>query len=266
MSLERARNLQRRLGWVDRVRPMVVGAFLADLLAPERRTIIENASGLRYFVDPLSNLGRTLVLDSRMEAETEQILREYLFAGASFLDVGANEGYFTAMGAMIVGPTGYVAAVEPQSRLCEIIEINLGLNGVRGNIFKGALGGSKGEQAELHLSPALNTGASSLTMRISFSHRSETVNFVDPELLLSGRSEFALVKVDVEGFEDKVVQSLLLLLQRGQIRVLLLDYHESILQAKGVAPQTIEDALLGAGMVLQSKPEGFNGYRLYRKP
>jgi FkbM family methyltransferase len=263
MSLEQAKETVRRLGWTDRVRPMVIGAFFADLLAPSRRTIVQTDDGLSYFVDPLSQFGRTLVNDGRYELETEQLIREHLAAGDSFLDVGANEGYFSVLAASVVGATGYVAAVEPQSRLSEIIRINLGLNGANGTVFHGALGGTKGERIELFHSPALNTGYSSVLKRPKFTRSSETVMFLDPAELLGGREAFALVKVDVEGFEDGVVRSLLPLLRQRKVKALLLDYHAPILASRGVDPVAIERGVLDAGMKLVGEYEGFGNYRLY---
>jgi FkbM family methyltransferase len=265
MSIERARTLHQRLGWVNCVRPMVVGAFFADLLAPERRTIVETDAGAKYFIDPLSNFGKSLIEDGRYEPETEHVLRDLLAEHDSFLDVGANEGYFSVFAASIVGPRGYVASVEPQSRLSEIIRINLALNGMQENIFQGALGGPKGASQQLYLSPSLNTGFSNLSVRPRFSRRSETVNFIDPTEVFGGRDTFALVKVDVEGFESEVVDSLLPFIEQGKIQALVVDYHASTLQARRIEPTAIEYKILGGGMSLNRSPEGFSGYRLYIK-
>lgn len=263
MSLERARLLRQRLGWTSRLRPMILGAFVAGALAPERRTILQTASGSKYFIDPLGNLGRTLVDDRCYEPETEQIIRDHLSDGGSFLDVGANEGYFSVLAALIVGDGGYVAAVEPQSRLNEIIEINLALNSTRASVFCGALGGPGGCSREIYLSPALNTGYSSLLYRPRFTRQSETVSFIDPGELLGGRGAFDLAKVDVEGFEDEVIESLIPLIERGQILTLLLDYHEAILKARGVAPANLERKVLDRGMSLVGNASGYSGYRIY---
>lgn len=265
MGIERARALHRRLGWTKQLRPGTLGAWVAGVLEPERRTIVENSCGLKYFADPLNYLGRAMVLTGHVEIETEQILSEYLSAGESFMDVGANEGYFSVIAASIVGPSGYVASVEPQSRLGEIIRINMALNGMQANLFEGALGGAKGETCELFLAPLLNTGYSSMAARPRFAQGSETVRFLDPSEMLGGRDRFALVKVDVEGFEDGVVRSLLPLIAKGQIGRLLLDYHVAVLQKRGVDPAAIERTLLDAGMRLEGNPDGYSGYRLYRQ-
>jgi FkbM family methyltransferase len=244
---------------------MVVGAFFADVLSPDRRTIVETRNGALYFIDPLSNLGQSLLESGSYEVETEQVLRELLAENDSFMDVGANEGYFSVLAASIVGPGGYVASVEPQSRLSEIIRINLALNGAHANIFRAALGGLKGDQSRLRLSPSLNSGFSSLSSRPRFSFSSETVNFIDPSEALAGRDGFALVKVDVEGFENEVVDSLLPLIETGKIEALWLDYHASILRERGFEPAAIERRILAAGMSLDGHSEGFSGYRLYIK-
>jgi FkbM family methyltransferase len=264
MAMDSAIALGRKLGWTDEIRPMILGSFFADLLAPDRRTIIPTEGGLKFYADPLSIFGESLI-KGNFELKTEELIRANLHEGGSFLDVGANEGYFSAMAGSIVGPAGYVASVEPQSRLTEIIEINLALNGVKGKIFQGALGGPVGSRIKMHLWPSLNNASSGMTLKPRFSNRTEMVNFIDPEDLLNGREAFSLAKVDVEGFEDQVIPSLLPLLQRGQIHTLLLDYHARISAAKGVNPADTEKKILQAGMILQGTPEVYSDYRLYKK-
>ena len=265
MSNQSATLLRNRLGWVNEMRPGIWGAFVAGMLAPERRTIVEIEAGIKFFVDPLNQLGGSLLKTGHYESETEGILTKYLYRGAHFLDIGANEGFFSVMAAGLVGAEGYVASVEPQSRLYELIKINMALNEMQANVFCGALGGKKGETGTLYLSPALNTGYSNLLKPARFSRRSETIQFVDPADLIKDDKPFALAKVDVEGFEGEVIKSLLPLLQDGKIQALVLDYHASILKARGVSPEAIEQSILDAGMSVQDNPVGYSGYRLYLK-
>jgi FkbM family methyltransferase len=56
------------------------------------------------------------------------VLRRYLRPGAVFIDMGANEGYFSVLASGVVGPSGAVIAVEPQSRLQGVIQTNLDAN------------------------------------------------------------------------------------------------------------------------------------------
>lgn len=257
-----AQHLTERLLWTAHVRPMAVGALLANVLEPERRTIVTAKNGLRFYVDPIANLGEELIQRDEYEPETEMLFRSLLRHGDSFLDIGANEGYFTTVAASLVGDIGHVVAVEPQGRLCDIIEINAGLNGLKATVVHGAVGGVG--ECELHLYPSLNTGASSIVRKPKLYRKKEHAPFVDPETMLDGLEFFSLVKVDVEGFEANVVKSLIPLMTSGKIHALLIDYHASILAANQIDPTQIEASILKAGLHLDGRPEQYQGYRLYR--
>ncbi len=62
------------------------------------------------------------------ESETKLLLTALLEAGETFLDIGANVGYFSAIAANLVGQTGQVIALEPEpvhfGRLKRLAEIN----------------------------------------------------------------------------------------------------------------------------------------------
>lgn len=52
-------------------------------------------------------------------------LRATLKPGHTFLDIGANIGYFTVFASELVGPTGRVIAVEPERRNLSLLRANL---------------------------------------------------------------------------------------------------------------------------------------------
>src|SRR5260370_41311643 len=52
------------------------------------------------------------------ECEETTIVRRLLRPGATFVDAGANIGYFTAVAARAVGGAGRVLAIGPVPRLC----------------------------------------------------------------------------------------------------------------------------------------------------
>jgi len=68
------------------------------------------------------------MMDGAVEPKVQNVLRERLAAGATFYDVGANIGFFSLLGARLVGPSGRVVAfeVDPEnaSRLREHAERN----------------------------------------------------------------------------------------------------------------------------------------------
>jgi len=56
------------------------------------------------------------------------VVKSCLPPGGIFIDLGANEGYFSVIGSKLVGMAGRVLAFEPQSRLQPVINRNSTLN------------------------------------------------------------------------------------------------------------------------------------------
>jgi FkbM family methyltransferase len=264
-----AREALERNRYARRVRPAVLGSLLQKLTSPlERRRIVTLDSGLRLYIDPLSHLGEAILRAGVYEPENTALVARSLARGAVFLDVGANEGYFSALAGKMVSAEGMVIAVEPQSRLRDIIEINLLVNEVsRFAVVPQALGGPAGSHADLNLWPSFNTGASSLATRYRFSRSAERVSFASFEALLArtpaGRVD--LMKVDVEGFEHEVVISALPHLRRGAVSKLLVEYHPAILAANGDSQEAVHATILSAGFAVDPEervsPEGSTFYR-----
>jgi FkbM family methyltransferase len=97
-------------------------------------------------------------------------------AGGTFIDIGANEGFFSSLAAKVVGPSGLVVAVEPQGQLGDVLEINLTLNG-SGNfrIYNVAISEVGRGTVDISLTPISNTGATSAVRKYRWSRKTETV-------------------------------------------------------------------------------------------
>jgi hypothetical protein len=106
---------------------------LAELVIP--RTGKRNAVifGSRFSLDLSDYLQRHMYAGSFERVESA-VVRKKLRPGMTFVDVGANVGYYTALAARLVGPTGAVFAFEPSDyafpRLSTMIDTN-GLTWVR---------------------------------------------------------------------------------------------------------------------------------------
>jgi FkbM family methyltransferase len=106
--------------------------------AHERRSKAERAAtevigaeaGFRIHVDPSDYaVGHTLARTGRYEPEVTATLRKVLAPGATFIDIGANVGWFSLLGASIVGPSGHVIAVEPNPRNVALLRESVKDNG-----------------------------------------------------------------------------------------------------------------------------------------
>lgn len=250
-SLEELRRQSRRLRWIWRIRPSLLAIPLARLLAPDpRRRIVDTPMGLRLYIDPLTHLGKVIAESGEYEPETVEVYKQLVMPGAVVLDIGANEGVFSALAAKLAGPTGFVLAVEPQSRLRDIIEINMRLNGAqRFCILTAAMGGSESTSAQLSIAPSLNSGSSSFVHRSRLYQQTEPVRFtgVDELCRSAGSRYFDLVKIDVEGFEHRVVEALLPLLRDGRIGALFVDYHDELLRQQGIKGRDVHRQIIESG-------------------
>ncbi len=250
----------RRFHFLCRIRPNILATPFYSIVFPERRTI--EHEGLRLHIDPASHLGRTLLLDGVYESETCEIFRQEISAGDTVLDIGANEGFFSALAATLVGESGCVIAVEPQSRVHDILEINLALNAhCQLLVARKAIAENDGEKLEISLFPRSNTGGSSLVRDYRWGG-TEAVETVTPATLLqqSGRPRFDFVKIDVEGYEPEIVRSLPL----HKVGKLLVDYHATILRRRGIDPAATDALITRTHKRVRGSLEG--GYALYVLP
>jgi FkbM family methyltransferase len=233
-------------------KPRRLGAFLLQAFGPwERRRIVNTKLGVRLFLDPFTSLGQQVLLDGAYEPETVEILRRKLGPGKAFLDVGANEGFYSTLAGGLVGPTGMVIAVEPQRACRDLIEINLLLNQVTwARVYSNAMGGAEGQTGRLFRYAPVNTGLSSVVSRYHSTTGTEDFRFVSLERILAETkvSGIDLVKIDVEGFECEVTQSLIPHIRSGQVRAVLVEYHPGMLARRNLSPLNIHNALAAVGM------------------
>lgn len=80
-----------------------------------------------------------------------------LSRGDTFIDVGANVGFFAMLGALRVGPTGKVFASEPNPQNCELISQSAAANGFENiiSLHNVAVDAAKGEI--LFTKPGINS-------------------------------------------------------------------------------------------------------------
>lgn len=254
--------------WLRRIRPQFLAMPLYRLFGAFERRAIIRVEGMKLYIDPFTLLGYNL-LAGGFEPQMFDMLKKSLKPGDCFLDIGANEGVFSAFAATQIGKDGYVIAVDPQHRLLSILEINLSLNAQGGYlIVPSALSERTGEPVELQLTNSSNSGASSLYRVPRWRRKTQTaytVNAVDL-MARAGRDRADVVKIDVEGAEAEVVTALLPLMREHRIGTILLDYHRPVLDQRNIDPVTIHESITGCGYVCDTSAPGFDGYAAYRLP
>ncbi len=78
----------------------------------------------------VKGISRTLYIKKIREVDQTTLIKEFVQPGMNCLDLGANIGYYTLLFSSLVGKSGKVFAVEPDSRNLPLLKKNIELNGV----------------------------------------------------------------------------------------------------------------------------------------
>ena len=92
---------------------------------------IQGMTGLKMYLDPKDRVitPTILVLGNWEATETTWFLRA-VKPGDTFVDAGANVGYYTIIGSRLVGDKGKVYAFEPEPTSFALLQKNVHLNGL----------------------------------------------------------------------------------------------------------------------------------------
>lgn len=187
-----------------------LAAWLPNVLLPkpERMSKMElkTIHGVSLLIDPVMDNGveLALYLHGTYEEGTVSEIQKRLQPGQTFLDIGANIGWISLIASKQVGLNGKVIAVEANPKTLPILQHNLALNQVENCSILGlALSDEVGE-TKIYENWNVNRGGASLLQQDDTEgipiQMERLDNLYDPETPLH------MVKIDVEGFEGKVIK------------------------------------------------------------
>lgn len=155
-------------------------------------------------LDPTNGaVDKYVYMHNNWETRIGNILEQELRAGDTFVDVGANIGYFSLLASKLIGSSGRVFAFEPLPNLVAQIMYNTHLNDLHNIKINQVAAGAERKKLKLSIMPG-NIGGSSLVKDIPFGG-SEVVDVapLDEEIAVVSRVD--LMKIDVEGYEYEVL-------------------------------------------------------------
>lgn len=234
---------------IDALRPYHFRGKLRVLgnVAPRSGERVARVFGYRVRLDLGEAIQRWIYLGAFEPHETAAVARR-LRPGMTFLDVGANVGYFSLLAASRVGPGGRVYAVEPSpyayGRLTESVRAN-GLAQVQA--FQVGLSSAPGTLS-LYLPPEAD-GFHSPTMSGDFGGPvvEVAVKRLDDCFDEWGVERVDLMKLDVEGHETKVLQGGSASLAAGRVRAVLCEFNDYWLRQQGSSPRELHAMFVDAG-------------------
>ncbi|MBP5975112.1 FkbM family methyltransferase [Brasilonema sp. CT11] len=191
--------------------------------------------GGRFLYTRLSDkdVGGEIIKSRQYEPHITEVLSKLLQEEDTFVDIGANIGYFTVLGASLVGEKGKVIAIEPNPNNVQLIFASLIKNGFENvsvlpyaasdceSIFEMIIGSSNG----YIVSPKEPTECSVFTQSIILDEQ------------LAKYQKINVVKIDVEGHELNVIKGFRELLKKFFPTIITEFHPKALRECGGIDPE-----------------------------
>ena len=231
-----------------KVRPIEFAALLKKVLLIKRSYFKINNND--WFLDPVSNFGFRLMSENQYEPEMTETILGLLKEGDSFIDLGANEGYFSILASKKIGSKGRVFCIEPQQRLWEVILKNINKNNCYNITLIPFAVSDRVAEISISLSPSINTGSSSIvkeSRRRLWETQQLFATTLDDFFLKYDRYAIKLIKIDIEGYEFFALMGAAKILEKKVIQHILIEFHPDQLKTLGHSIESINKFLMGYG-------------------
>lgn len=241
---------------------------LTDALFPRNGNPTASIFGSRFSLD-LSDFIQRHIYAGSYERVESQIVRRLLRPGMTFVDVGANVGYYTALAAEAVGPQGRVLAFEPSeyafprlkrmvdaNRLTWVTPLECGLAEAPGQII--LYGGSEND--------AFNNHTASMVPSDNPHRRLVETDTLDRVAARLEIDHVDVMKIDVDGFEIQVLRGAQRLLETSRIAVIMLECNEQWFQCMDTSTAEIVQYLKGRGFQSVSRMGRSDNYLFALQP
>lgn len=195
--------------------------------------------------DPVA---RQMILCGEWEAENTALLQRLLHPGDTFVDVGANLGYFTLLGASMVRPGGQVVALEPVPTTYQLLLDNIALNQASEVTALQVAASDQAGTLTLSLFPGDSAAtASQFTAWRDRTSAQVVVPATTLDLCLQGvdATSPTLIKIDAEGGEYAILRGGEVL--AGWQPILMLEVLPALAEAAGWLPANLLDLLTRHG-------------------
>jgi FkbM family methyltransferase len=194
------------------------------------------------------DIGSAIAAGIPYEPHVAATIRRALAPGDSFLDVGANIGYFTAMAAHIVGPSGKVIAIEPMDKNLQLIYATVNHNRFTQVEVWPFAASNHASIVRIVTDP----GTSNALVQHAPSARGTSLCASARALddLLAGVLKIDLMKVDTEGHEPLVWEGFRNGMARCKPRIVTEFHPHSLRTNTGVEPSEYLKLLFGYSPVV----------------
>lgn len=227
-----------------------------------RREVFATRDGIRYRLDLSEIIDANIYYRGVHEPRSTATVKRMVRPTAIALDIGANCGYYTLMLAKLVGNDGIVVAFEPTQWALGRLHENINLNGFS-NIVVEKIALSDTSENRLISSDEMAFRASWTLDRRSSHHGTERVTFerLDDYLKRSGLARVDFMKIDVDGYELRVIRGAKAVIEQFKPS-LLIEIGKYTMRDIGDDPEHLTSLLWDLGYMFKSD----DGRRVFRSP
>jgi FkbM family methyltransferase len=249
-----ARRAVRRLVGATRQR---AARSRRRLSRPSLPVLVRDERGLSFELETAEEVERFAAAGGHLERDELALVSAYLTAGMTAFDVGANMGVFTATMAAAAGPSGPVHAFEPLPSNRRRLERTIALNGTE----------------QVHVSASVVTDTDGRTQLYDYGAGYESwATLVPREIEIGTRTvrpeakievdavtldrychernieRIDVLKIDVEGAEERVLGGASGLLERRAVDLLIVEVADTTLAAGGASANALVESLESHGL------------------
>jgi FkbM family methyltransferase len=187
-----------------------------------------NIQGNKMYIDSgAGTIGAELLVEGVYEKYETELFKKMAQDGMVVVDIGANIGYYTLIAAKLVGDKGIVYAFEPEPRSYKLLCQNIAINGYTNIVpIQKAVSKTNGK-TKLYVDAAIadiSSFAKDNVLRYSKDLdylEVETITLDDFFERTVGDDRIDLMKVDVEGAEEIVVDGAERVLKKNSLKILM---------------------------------------------
>lgn len=173
-------------------------------------------------------------------------LKKTLKPGDTFVDVGANIGWYTILAAKLVGPEGKVYAFEPEPENFKFLKRNVELNGLKNVVLEQKALSNEVGTLKMYLHEE-NQGRHSIALVHDEKRFIEVEAFPFDEYVKGKDLQIDFMKIDTEGAEGFILDGMKETLSAQSELKLIMEFSEKRLAETGYEAKEIFANLTGLG-------------------
>ena len=180
-----------------------------------------------------------------------KVFRKHLKRRMTFLDLGANIGFYTFLARSIIGEKGRVIAFEPYPRNAELVKASIRENNYNNVTLVEAAVSDKDGKSSLYLSPDESSENSLLELNFQNSITVDVVtlnNFFEKKIK---DTKVDFIKMDIEGSEYRAFQGMSKLISCNEEMTIMLEFWPNGLRRNNQNPYEFLETMDENGFEIQ---------------